>query len=282
MTASTGSSARRSSLLRSAVSTAVSELDPAVVVGDPQCRGRLRQRFDEVHQPQQLGAQLDEAAARFRLVLQGAAEPEQRHRRRVRVDLDGPSGRLRIRFDVEVECVGEPCGARRARELRLSGVGGVRARLELREVAVERRLARPLTGRVVHHQGRVEGDQAVALDVRRDRGPDAGVVLRGAEVHQPARVVDDGDARGFAFAPREVEPDEVHTDTVPHLRAVSVPSQIRKLSIRDDSECPGQPVRQRRDGGDLVAGSQDRRRATAVDRRPPGAGGAWVSRCPTA
>ena len=74
----------------------LAQFEPVVVVGDPQRRGGLGQSLDEVHQPQQLRPQLREAAARLGLVLQGPAEPEQRHRRRVRVDLDGPSWRLRL------------------------------------------------------------------------------------------------------------------------------------------------------------------------------------------
>ena len=86
---------------------------------------------------------------------------------------------------------------------------------------------------------------------------------------RPPVVVDHGDARRLAFSPREIEPNEVHTATVPY----SGPTRRRKLCVCDDPECAGQPVCQRRDGGHLVAGGQDRRRAPAVAGGAAGAGG---------
>ncbi len=58
------------------------------------------------------------------------------------------------------------------RELGLAGVGRVRAGVEPGEVAVQRGLARPVAGGVADHQRRVDGDQAVTADVRRQGGPD--------------------------------------------------------------------------------------------------------------
>ncbi len=72
-------------------------------------------------------------------------------------------------------------------------------------------------------------------------------------------VVDHGDAGRLAFTPCEVESNEVHGAS-----CASSGLSRRKLCVCDDPECAGQPVRQRRDGGHLVAGGQDRRRAAAV------------------
>ena len=134
------------------------QLHPLGVVGDPQGHCGLREPFDLVHQSQQLGAQLGEVAALLVLVLQRAAKPEQDHRRRMRVDLDGPPGSPRVRVHVQPEGGGDPGPAWRAGEFGLSGVGRVRAGLEFGEVAVQVGLAAPLAGRVGHHQRRVDRD----------------------------------------------------------------------------------------------------------------------------
>ena len=84
------------------------------------------------------------------------------------------------------------------------------ARLERMEVAVERRLARPGSGWVPHDQRGVNGHQAVVADVGLHRGFDAFVVVRGADVQQPAVGVDDGDTRVVLLAPGQIEPNKVH------------------------------------------------------------------------
>jgi hypothetical protein len=141
----------------------------------------------------------------------------------VRVYLDGPPSRGGAGIDVQVEGAREAGGARRPGELGLASIGGVRAGLELRKVPVECGFAGALAGGVVHHQRGVERDKAVTLDVRCDRGLDAGVVLRHAEVQQPTRIVEHGDARWLAFTPGEVQSDEVHRPTLPHRVAASPP-----------------------------------------------------------
>ena len=86
----------------------------------------------------------------------------------------------------------------------------MRARLERVEVAVERRLARPGSGRVPHDQRRVDGHQAVVADVGLHRGLDAFIVVRGTDVQQPAVGVDDRDTGVVLLAPGQIEPNKVH------------------------------------------------------------------------
>ena len=78
--------------------------------------------LDEPDQPEQLGAQQVEVAARLGLVLQRLVEAEQRHGRGVRVDLE--AGRV----DLEAEPLADPGAAGAVRELGLAGVGRVGAR----------------------------------------------------------------------------------------------------------------------------------------------------------
>ena len=89
------------------------------------------------------------------------------------------------------------------------------AGLELRKSLLRAASARTIAGRVGHDQRRVDADHAVVGDEGLDRGQDARVVGLRGNVHEGAVVVDYGDARGLAFSPREVEPNEVHTATLP-------------------------------------------------------------------
>src|SRR5277367_518721 len=99
------------------------------------------------------------------LVLEGLLQAEQCNRRRVWIHLDRPSRRTRRRVHVEGECGRNP-GAARIDELRLFRECRTRARLETVEVVVERHLARSMSGWILHNQRRVDGDQAVAADIR--------------------------------------------------------------------------------------------------------------------
>ena len=207
-------------------------------------------------------AQLGDAAARLGLVLQGAAEPEQRDRRRVRVDLDGPPRRPRIRIDVEVQ--GRRRAGRRAGRPANSGLPVLVGCAPASNFAKSRLSAvsrGPLAGRVGHDQRRVDGDQAVACDVGRERGPDAGVVLGGADVAPDARRRRRRRRRWACVDPRR-GPGRRSTRAL--LCLISRRSRPVSCVFVSIPECPGHPLRQRRDGGDLVAGGQDRRRAAAV------------------
>ncbi len=129
---------------------------------DPSSRASATgQPLEQAHQREQLAAQLLEGAAGLVLVLQRPAEPEQRHRRRVRVDLDGAPRR----GPSAGSCRGRAAARRRAPrgavvELRLAGVGRVRAGVEAREVPVQRRLGGPVAGGVGDDQRGVDRDQA--------------------------------------------------------------------------------------------------------------------------
>ena len=89
----------------------------APVAGPSTCSGgsAARQALEQTDQHDQLGAQLLEVAAGLVLVLQGPAEPEQRDRRRVRVDLDRAARPSRARVQVEPEPGRDPGAARVAR-----------------------------------------------------------------------------------------------------------------------------------------------------------------------
>ena len=104
----------------------------------------------------------------------------------------------------------------------LSVNAGSRARRRTSEVAVECGLARPLAGRVVHDQRRIEGDEAFVADERRDGVDDARVILRGTDVEQSAVGVDCRDTGLVLLAPREVESNEVHA-------GYPAPTRRRKL-----------------------------------------------------
>ena len=179
--------------------------------------GRLRaaQPLQQTHQEEQLGAQLLEVAAGLVLVLQRPAEPEERDRRGVGVDLDGTP--VTSRAWVQVEPQGRAEGGAPGRvELGLAGVGRVRSRVEAGEVPVQRGLGGPVAGRVVHHQRGVEGDQAGPFDVRRKGAADLLVGAHRRDVDEPAGLVEDGEARGLPQAPGEVDTDVEHGASLPY------------------------------------------------------------------
>lgn len=89
-------------------------------------------------------------------------------------------------------------------------------RLEASEVTIEGGLAGSVPGRILHDQRRVDGYHAVVADVRRHRLLEACVVLRGAEMQQPAVGVDDGDAALVDFSPGKVDANKVHLLSLPH------------------------------------------------------------------
>src|SRR3954466_562056 len=104
----------------------------------------IGQSFEKAHECQELSAKLVDVAARLLLVLQRPAEPEQRHRRGMRVDLDRPATRWGVRVDVEPERLSHAGSPRHPSELGLSRVHGMGAGIETCEVPVERCLARPV------------------------------------------------------------------------------------------------------------------------------------------
>ena len=183
---------------------------PGVVVGQPQCGRGALQPFEPAHQLAQRRLQVRERAAGLVLVLQRPAEPEQRDRRGVRVDLDRAPWPGRGRVDVEPEGVGHlpPPGA--VGELPLAGVRGVRSRVEAGEVPVERGLAGPVAGGVLDHERCVDADEARPVGVRRQGRKHRRVVGCCRHVHEGALVVEDRDATEVALTPGEVDADEVH------------------------------------------------------------------------
>ena len=183
------------------------QLCPVLAVRGAQRGVGLRESLDVFHQPQQFRPHLRDAAARFVLVLQRSPEPEQGDRRRMRVHLDRPPVRRRLRIDVQVERAGDPRSPGNLGELGPSRVGRVRAGLESSEVGVELPFGGALTGRVGDDQGSVDGYQTGLVGVRRQRGSDAGVIGRGPGVDQPPRVVDGSHAGGLALAPGQVQSD---------------------------------------------------------------------------
>ena len=91
------------------------------------------------------------------------------------------------------------------------------AGLEPAKVAIERPLARPLTGRIGHDERCVNGDETFAtfaLQIGPHHRGDIRIGLRYRDIHQVGGVIDDGDTRRVAVAPGEVYPDEVHGSSV--------------------------------------------------------------------
>ena len=173
--------------------------------------------LEVAHQRQQLAAQLGEVAAGLVLVLQGAAQAEEHHDRRVRVDLDRPALATRPGVHVEAQSLGDAGAAGVAvGELRLVRVGRVGAGLERPEVLAQRLLGRPGAGRVPHDQRGVDADQAAALDVRRQRGRDLVVGAHRAQVDEPGVRVEHRHPGGLLLPPREVDPDVVHGGSLHH------------------------------------------------------------------
>ena len=166
-------------------------------------------------EPQQLAAEQLEVAALLLLVLQGAVEVEEHDRRRVRVDLEGPSLGGAVRVEVQAQPVADPSAAGAVGELRLARVRRVRARLEAAEVLAQRLLRRPRPGGVDDDQRCVDADQARALDVRRQRIGDLVVGAHRLDVDEPAGLVEHGQPRGPVETPGEVDADVVHGVSLP-------------------------------------------------------------------
>ena len=188
---------------------------PPVVVRDVQRGPGVGQALDQAHQPTQLGPELLERPSGLVLVLQGPPEPEERHDGRMGIDLDGPSAAARRRVHVQSERGRDHSTPRRRTELGLAGVGRVRPGVEPGEIAVERRLGRPVAGGIPDDQGCVDRDQAGAADVRRERSPDLVVGPHRGHVEEPSFVVERGEAGRLALAPREIDADEVHGSNPP-------------------------------------------------------------------
>ena len=215
------------------------------------------QALEQADQHDQLGAEVVEVAPGLVLVLQRAPEPEQRHRRRVRVDLDRPACAAGARVHVEAEARGDPGTAGLLGELRLARVGRVGAGVEPREVLVQRGLRGPVAGRVGDDQRRVDRDQAVALDVRRQRLGDLVVAPHGRHVHQTAVVVQHGQPGGLAVTPREVDSDEVHGQSLPHRRSGRASGSTVSPRGRDSHRVSSpQPAHGQEDGMDMSSHSR--------------------------
>ena len=181
----------------------------------------------EGHQGQQLGAQQVEVAAGLGLVAQDLRQPEEHDRRRVWVDLDRPSTPTGLRVDVEAEPFGDPRGPGAVRELRLTGVGRVGGCVIATEVPAELLFGRARPGGIRDHDRGVDRGEAVARDVRRQRGFDLVVGAHRAHVEQACVVVDDREARGLLVAPGEVDTDVVHAVTLPHQTVGRTPRAPR-------------------------------------------------------
>jgi hypothetical protein len=126
-------------------------------------------------------------------------------------------------------CRGRACPPARSPrriEQRIVGERGTSPGVESLEIAVEHALAWPVAGGVLHDPRRIDGDQAFVADVGSDRGLDALVILLNSDVQQPAVGIDNRDAGVVFLAPSKIEPNEVHTPSLPHLR--------RKLCVCDD------------------------------------------------
>jgi hypothetical protein len=163
------------------------------------------------HQGQQLGAEQVDVAATLLLVAQDPVQPEQHHRRRVRVDLDRASLAAGAGVHVQSEGRAQPGAAGAVAELRLAGVGRVRAGVVAAEVLAQRLLGGPRPGGVGDDERRVDRDQARPFDVRRQRGHDLLVGAHGAHVQQPGARVEDRETGGLPAAPGKVDPHEVHS-----------------------------------------------------------------------
>ncbi len=148
-----------------------------------------------------------------RLYFRVLSSPNEHDARRVRIDLDRATVGRRRRIHVEAQSRRD---TRAAGMLELGSLGERRARpgVEPLEVPIEIPFARPVARRVLHDQRRIDGNQAVAADVRLDGRGDIVVVLRHTDVKEPPTGVDGGHACLVLLAPREVESDEVHPSTV--------------------------------------------------------------------
>src|SRR6201987_5736533 len=192
----------------------------------------VRELFDAVHQQLQLRPEPGDVTAGFGLVLEGPRQLEQHHGRRMRVDLDGASRGRRARVHVEAHRPGQSRPAWHVVKFRLGGVGRVRAGFEPAEVTVESGLGGTLTGAVGHHQRRVEGDQAIAPHVGRQRRQHGVVVADRTELHQVPVGVDHRDTGRIATGPGQVHAGEVHPQRVLRTRStvscvsVSIPNVL--------------------------------------------------------
>ena len=172
-----------------------------------------------------------------------------------------PAAAPRARVDVEPERPASraPRGCRR--ELRLAGVGRVGAGVEPREVPVQRRLGGPVAGGVGDDSGASMRDQAVALDVRRQRGRRSRrrcATVR--DVHQPAVVVEHGQPGGLACSPQ----------------ARSTPTKCTKALSRAAAAAPRPAPRCTTSA---PGGSRRPRRRRARRPRPRASSAARVSSC---
>ena len=201
-TASTWSSTTRSSLLRVAASTCARSASHA----GPRTRQRASaaaSALEQAHQHEQLGAQLLEVAAGLVLVLQRAAEPEQRDRRRVRVDLDRPAARPERGFMSRPSARPRAAPRGHAAELRLAGVRRVRPGVEAREVPVQRGLGGPVAGGVARRSaGRRSRPGTRPRRTARARRRSPRRCRTVDDVHQPPGVVEHGEPGGLASLPR--------------------------------------------------------------------------------
>jgi hypothetical protein len=186
------------------------QLVPRLVPGDQQRRVGRRERLEQPGQGQQLTPHALEGAALLVLVFQGLLEPEQRDRRRVRIDLDRPPRSPRPGVEVETQPGRDPRPPRAVGELRLARVGRVRPGVVRAEVAVEGAFGGAVAGRVGDDQRRVDRDETGAFDVRRHLRRDVVVGPRRRHVQQPPVLVDHRDPGRLPLAPRQVEPDDMH------------------------------------------------------------------------
>ena len=95
-------------------------------------------------------------------------------------------------------------------------VCGARTRVELREIAGQRRLARPGAGLVRHDQRCIDGHQAFVAGKRSDGGFDARVVVGDSDVQEPSIGIDNCHASLILLAPRKIQSNELHRATVPY------------------------------------------------------------------
>ena len=86
----------------------------------------------------------------------------------------------------------------------------MRARFELAVVPIESGFGRPLTGGIVHHQGRVETDQAVRLRAAVQRRQHLRVVADRTDAQQDTVVVEHRNTGRIAARPGQVHAGEEH------------------------------------------------------------------------
>ncbi len=202
------------------------QLHPGHVVVHAEPWRRPVEPLDQCHQVQQFAPAVLDLAL---LVLQDLWQTEQHDRRRVWEDLDGPPLGTGLWVHVKVQPTAEHSSARRI-EQRIGFVGGMGTRIEPREVLAQLDLRDPAALGIGDDQRGVDGNQAFVADVGSDCGLDAGVVLGATDVEESAVGVDSRDAGVVFLAPRKIEPNEVHTPTVPD----PAPTRRRKLCVCDD------------------------------------------------